>query len=113
MPHTILILPSGAIAQTQQEHVHGMSHRVMPFDMAKTMHVFEMTETGGIQRVIVKDRSDTDQVVLTQRHLREEASRFQHGDYSDPVKTSWRGYAGAERGSKWCSAYQGFIRGVT
>jgi hypothetical protein len=74
------------IAQTQQEHVHGMAHSVMPFDMAKTTHVFKMTETGGVQRVILKDRSYTDQVVLIQQHLREEAGRFQHGDYSDPGK---------------------------
>ena len=74
------------IAQTPQEHVHGMSHSVMPFDMAKTTHVFKMTETGGVQRVVLKDSSNTDQVALIQRHLREEAERFQHGDYSDPAK---------------------------
>jgi hypothetical protein len=74
------------IAQTPQAHVHGMSHSVMPFDMAKTMHVFKMTETGGVQRVIVKDRSYADQVVLIQQHLREEAERLQRGDYSDPAK---------------------------
>jgi hypothetical protein len=74
------------IAQTQQEHVHGTSHSVMPFDMAKTTHVFRMTETGGVQRVVLKGRKYTDQVVLIQKHLREEAERFQHGDYSDPAK---------------------------
>jgi coenzyme F420-reducing hydrogenase delta subunit len=74
------------IAQTQQGHVHNMSHSVMPFDMAKTVHVFAMTESGGVQRVIVKDRSYADQVMLIQKHLSEEASRFQHGDYSDPAK---------------------------
>src|SRR5579872_7429782 len=76
----------GVMAQTPQKHVHGMAHSVMPFDMAKTTHVFKMTETGGIQRVILKDRHDTGQVVLIQQHLREEAARFQHGDYSDPAK---------------------------
>jgi hypothetical protein len=74
------------IAQTQQEHVHGTSHSVMPFDMAKTTHVFRMTETGGVQRVVLKGRKYTDHVVLIQKHLREEAERFQHGDYSDPAK---------------------------
>ena len=63
-----------------------MSHSVMPFDMAKATHVFRMTETGGIQRVVLKDRSYTEQVVLIQQHLRKEAKRFQHGDYSDPAK---------------------------
>jgi len=74
------------IAQSQQAHVHNMSHSVMPFDMAKTVHIFKMTESGGVQRVIVKDRSYADQVMLIQQHLREEADRFQHGDYSDPAK---------------------------
>ena len=82
----ILTLSSGAIAQTPQEYVHGMSHTVMPFDMAKTMHIFKMTKTGGIQRVVVRDRNDSDQAALIRQHLREEASRFQHGDHSDPAK---------------------------
>src|SRR5512147_2365304 len=56
------------IAQTQQEHVHNMAHSVMPFDMAKTVHIFKMTESGGSQRVIVKDRSYADQVMLIQQH---------------------------------------------
>jgi hypothetical protein len=73
------------VAQTQQEHVHHKSHSVMPFDMAKTVHIFKMTESGGVQRVIVRDRGDADQVMLIQQHLREEADRFQHGDYSDPA----------------------------
>jgi len=82
----VLSSSSGVIAQTPQEHVHGMSHSVMPFDMAKTMHVFKMTESGGVERVIVNDKSYADQVVLIQQHLREETGRFQHGDYSDPAK---------------------------
>jgi len=83
----LVLFNSGSlIAQTPQEHVHGMSHSVMPFDMAKTVHVFKMTESGGIQRVIVKDRSDAGQVTLIRAHLREEAGRFQHADFSDPAK---------------------------
>lgn len=75
----------GLVAQTQQEHVHDMSHGVMPFAMAKTVHIFRMTESGGVQRVIVRDRGDTDQVTLIQQHLVEEAERFRRGDYSDPA----------------------------
>jgi hypothetical protein len=81
-----LLFNGGRVAaQTQQEHVHHMSHSVMPFDMAKTVHIFRMTETGGIERVIVKDKSDADQVVLIQHHLHDEVDRFQHGNYSDPA----------------------------
>lgn len=72
-------------AETQQEHVHHMSHSVMPFDLAKTVHFFKMTESGGIQKVIVKDTGDTDQIALIQHHLRIESEQFQHGDYSDPA----------------------------
>jgi hypothetical protein len=75
-----------AMAQTQQEHVHGMAHAVMPFDVSKTTHIFAMTESGGVERVIARDRREADQVALIQQHLRKEAARFQLGDYSDPAK---------------------------
>ena len=81
----LLLTGITAIAQTQQEHVHDMSHGVMPFDMNRSIHVFKMTESGGIQRVIVKDRADAGQITLIRQHLREEAGRFQRGDYSDPA----------------------------
>ena len=81
----LLINCGSVIAQTQQQHVHDMSHGVMPFDVAKTVHIFKMTESGGVERVIVKDRIYADQVLLIQQHLRKEAERFQHGDYSDPA----------------------------
>ncbi len=70
-------------APTPQEPAHPMVHSVMPFDMAMTMHLFKMTESGGVERVFVKDRGAADQVNLLQQHVREEADRFQHGDYSD------------------------------
>jgi hypothetical protein len=76
---------ANAVAQTQQEHVHGMSHAVMPFDMTKTVHVFTMTESGGIERVIVKDKRDHEDAMLIRQHLRKEAARFREGDYSDPA----------------------------
>lgn len=76
---------SMAYAQTRQEHVHHMAQSIMPFDLAKTMHVFRMTETGGVQRVIVKDASDKDQVAMIQMHLKHEAESFQRGSYSDPA----------------------------
>jgi hypothetical protein len=81
----LLIDGAGAVAQTQQQHVHDMSHGVMPFDAAKTAHIFRMTESGGIERVVVKETGDTGQVRLIQQHLRKEAGRFEHGDYSDPA----------------------------
>ena len=84
---TNLLLLGGAtvFAQTPQEHVHQMAHSVMPFEMSKTVHIFKMTESGGVQRVIAKDADDTDQIALIQQHLKHEAGKFQHGDYSDPA----------------------------
>jgi hypothetical protein len=89
-----LINSGSVIAQTQQQHVHDMSHGVMPFDVAKTVHIFKMTESGGVERVIVKDRTYVDQVPLIQQHLRKEAERFQHGDYSDPAALHGAGMPG-------------------
>ena len=75
-----------ALAQTPQEHVHSSAHTVMPFDMSRTVHIFRMTEQGGIQRVVIKDSSAREQVSLIQQHLKHEAERFQTGDFSDPEK---------------------------
>jgi hypothetical protein len=72
-----------ALAQTKQEHVHHTGHSVMPFDLAKTTHIFRMTEFGGVQQVIAKDATATDQVALIQQHLRHEAEAYRRGDYSD------------------------------
>jgi hypothetical protein len=56
----------------------------MPFDMSQTVHIFRMTEQGGVQRVVTRDSSAKEQVALIQQHLKHEAERFQQGDYSDP-----------------------------
>ena len=57
----------------------------MPFDLGRTTHVFQMTQTGGILRVVVKDPKDTKQIELVRQHLQDEAARFQKGDFSDPA----------------------------
>ena len=80
----LLLHCATALAQTTQEHVHEMAHGVMPFDMSKTVHIFKMTESGGVQRVVAKDPGAADQITLIQQHLQYEAESFQRGDYSDP-----------------------------
>jgi hypothetical protein len=72
------------LAQTVQEHVHAASHGVMPFDMSKTVHIFKMTEEGGVESVVIKDPATTNQLPLIQDHLRHEANQFQKGNYFDP-----------------------------
>jgi len=74
------------LAQTRQEHIHDKAHSVMPFDISKTIHVFKMTESGGIQQVVSKDPGDKDQIALIRQHLQHEAKMFQAGNYSDPAK---------------------------
>ena len=69
----------------RQSTVHSMGQTVMPFDLGETTHVFEMTETGGIQEVISDDPSDDAQVSLIRQHLQHEALRFRAGDFSDPT----------------------------
>jgi hypothetical protein len=82
----IAVLLTGTVsAETPQAHVHDMSHSVMPFDMSRTVHVFRMTETGGVQSVTTKDPADSGQVALIRQHLEHEAERFQHGDFADPA----------------------------
>lgn len=71
---------------TPQDHVHEMSHEVMPFDLAKTVHIFLMTEQGGVERVVTREDEASDQIPLIQQHLQKEARQFQKGDYSDPQR---------------------------
>jgi hypothetical protein len=81
----LLLCGSAAFAETTQERVHHMAHSVMPFDMSKTLHIFKMTESGGVQRVIARDAGDAEQIALIQQHLKHEAEKFRRGDYSDPA----------------------------
>lgn len=81
-----LALSTLASAQTVQEHVHGHGHEVMPFDLSRTVHVFRMTEDGGVQQVLLRgDAADPAQVRMIQHHLSMEAAAFQKGDFADPA----------------------------
>jgi hypothetical protein len=72
-------------AQGRQQMVHQMGPDVMPFDLAKTQHVFQMTDSGGIQLVIIRDQKYADQLESIRQHLQHEAMRFSMGDFSDPT----------------------------
>ncbi len=80
----VVLTSTLASAQTRQKHIHEMGQTVMPFDLTKTTHIFKMTDTGGVQRVVVKDANDENQINLIRQHLRHEASAFARGDYTDP-----------------------------
>ena len=81
----LVIACTTVFAQTRQEHVHQMAHSVMPFDVSQTIHIFKMTEFGGVQRVIAKNPGAKDQIALIRQHIQHEAARFQQGDYKDPA----------------------------
>jgi hypothetical protein len=79
-----LLICVAASAQTPQQHVHDASHGVMPFDMSKTLHVFAMTDEGGVQKVVAREEKASEQIELIRRHLRHEADAFAKGDFADP-----------------------------
>jgi hypothetical protein len=58
---------------------------VKPFDLEKTTHGFSKTANGGIQQVIAKDKSDTEQIQLIRDHLSEISEEFRQGDFSKPA----------------------------
>lgn len=85
MPFLLLLTLIPAQAQTRQEHVHQMAPAVMPFAITQTVHIFKMTESGGIQQVVAKDPAAAEQIELIREHLRHEAERFRRGNYADPA----------------------------
>ena len=64
--------------------IHERGGDVMPFALEKTTHVFEMTDSGGIQDVVAEEPDDTATIRLIRQHLRHEAGLFQEGDFRDP-----------------------------
>ena len=64
-------------------HGEHLGAAVMPFDLARSIHVFTPLADGGTQEVISRD-GDPAQVDLIRAHLRKEADAFAGGDYSDP-----------------------------
>ena len=72
--------------RSRQEEVALRGAQVMPFDLEQTLHVFEKLDNGGLQRVVVKEPSNKEQISLIQGHLKEEAEKFRRGDFSDPAR---------------------------
>ena len=78
-------LSTSALPSDRQSTVHEMGQEVMPFNLGQTTHIFEMTDTGGLQDVIADDPDDAAQVQLIQQHLQHEVALFRSGDFSDPT----------------------------
>jgi hypothetical protein len=73
-----------ARAQRQSE-VATRGKDVMPFSLPATTHIFTKTPQGGVQQVVAKKATDTAQVKLVRRHLREIREQFLKGDFSGPA----------------------------
>lgn len=81
--------PAGAVEKATAERLDEVAQRgaqVMPFSLEQTTHIFTKTETGGIQQVIVKDKTNAQQITLIRGHLSKIAKQFAQGDFSDPEK---------------------------
>ena len=50
-----------------------MATRLCPLISIEPLHVFKTNEIGGIETVIAKDPTDSQQITLIQQHLQHEA----------------------------------------
>ena len=81
--------PAHAMEKADEKRLDEVAKRgthVMPFDLEKTTHVFSRTDQGGLQQVVVKDKSDTKQIKLIRAHLSEISEDFKRGDFSKPAR---------------------------
>ncbi|MCF6203008.1 MAG: aspartate carbamoyltransferase [Methylococcaceae bacterium] len=76
------------------DEVERIGKHVMPFDLNQTLHVFSKTEKGGVQQVISKLPSDTNQITLIRDHLKEIATKFKKGDFTGPTKVHGKNMPG-------------------
>lgn len=85
----LVITPLSAAEPANEQRLDEVAERgshVMPFDLEKTTHVFNKTNDGGIQQVIAKDASDSEQIRLIREHLLEISTDFKQGDFSKPAQ---------------------------
>jgi len=69
---------------SRQQEVRAKGAQVMPFELAKTIHSFDKTDDGGIQRVRVRGNAP-DQVAMIRSHLQEIAQSFSSRDFEKPA----------------------------
>jgi len=69
---------------SRQQEVRAKGAQVMPFELAKTIHSFDKTDDGGIQRVRVRGNAP-DQVAMIRSHLQEIAQSFSSLDFEKPA----------------------------
>lgn len=68
----------------RQAEVRQRGAEVMPFALADTLHVFEKTADGGVQRVLARP-GHADQLAPIRAHLQAIAQQFETRDFSGPA----------------------------
>jgi hypothetical protein len=80
------IQASAQASDARLDEVQRLGAQVMPFDLQQTTHVFKKTKHGGLQEVVAKKSSNTEQIELIRAHLSKISRQFANGDFSDPAK---------------------------
>jgi hypothetical protein len=73
-----------ATPSQRQDEVRQKGAQVMPFALDQTVHVFDKTDSGGVQRVLVR-RDAPEQLAMIRSHLRDIAKSFASRDFSKPM----------------------------
>ena len=73
-------------AQSQDSSLGTRGEHVMGFSQDKTTHHFELTKTGGVIQVSVKDAADAEIRDHIRMHLQHIAKAFAAGDFEDPME---------------------------
>lgn len=82
----VSVYAAGSASAERVEAIAQRSAQVMPFSLDQTLHVFDKTAKGGVQRVIAKDDNNSLQVRLIREHLSKIAGEFSKRDFSDPER---------------------------
>jgi len=85
-----LIITDATLAQpTSPERLNEVTSRgmhVMAFDHQQSQHLFNKTETGGVQQVTVRDAGNSKQIELIRQHMVKISGEFNRGDFSNSEK---------------------------
>jgi hypothetical protein len=71
-------------AGDRQAEIRERGIEVMPFTLADTLHVFEKTPNGGVQRVLARP-GHVEQIAPIREHLQSIAQQFETRDFSGPA----------------------------
>ena len=85
----LLTTPVYAVEKASEARLNEVARRgvhVMPFNLEQTTHIFSKSPSGGIQQVIAKEATNTQQINLIREHLTKISTQFKHRNFSDPEK---------------------------